>query len=108
MRSLYEHFVDNVTSKEFGSDGMPVANFFGKFFILLSKPNSVVLTYHLSGVAMHEICLCFMITNVKHPIVFVVLVMADVLENGMFSLFLFDAKLYFQCISLSHRRILFV
>jgi hypothetical protein len=31
MRSMYEHFIDNVTNKEFGSDGMPTVNFFGKF-----------------------------------------------------------------------------
>ena len=31
MRSLYEYFIDSVTSKHFGSDGMPVINFACKF-----------------------------------------------------------------------------
>ena len=34
------------------------------------------------GVLMHEICLSVMITSIKHPLVFVSLVMSDVLENS--------------------------
>ena len=33
------------------------------------------------GVLMHEICLSVMITSIKHPLVFVSLVLSDVLEN---------------------------
>lgn len=34
------------------------------------------------GVIMHEICLSVMITSIKHPLVFVSLVLSDVLENS--------------------------
>ena len=34
------------------------------------------------GVLMHEICLSVMITSIKHPLVFVSLVLSDVLENS--------------------------
>ena len=34
------------------------------------------------GVMMHEICLSVMITSIKHPLVFVSLVLSDVLENS--------------------------
>ena len=34
MRSLYEYFIDSVTSKHFGSDGMPIINFACTYRIL--------------------------------------------------------------------------
>jgi len=34
------------------------------------------------GVMMHEICLSVMITSIKHPLVFVSLILSDVLENS--------------------------
>ena len=34
------------------------------------------------GVMLHEICLSVMITSIKHPLVFVTLVLADVFENA--------------------------
>jgi len=37
---------------------------------------------NFTGVLMHEICLSVMITSIKHPLVFVSLVMSDVLENS--------------------------
>ena len=37
---------------------------------------------NFSGVLMHEICLSVMITSIKHPLVFVSLVLSDVLENS--------------------------
>jgi len=55
-------FSSNKSRKSSGSDGMPAINF--------------------SGVLMHEICLSVMITSIKHPLVFVSLVLSDVLENS--------------------------
>ena len=60
-RAGYEYGSDVITSKMFGSDGMPVVNYI--------------------GVMMHEICLSVMITSIKHPLVFASLVLSDVLEN---------------------------
>ena len=34
-----------------------------------------------AGVAMHEVCLSIMMTSINHPLVLVVLILADVLEN---------------------------
>jgi len=62
VRAGFEYGADALTSHTFGSDGMPAMNF--------------------AGVLMHEICLSVMITSVKHPLVFVSLVMSDVLENS--------------------------
>jgi hypothetical protein len=62
LRATFEYGVDAITSHTFGSDGMPAINFF--------------------GVMGHEICLSVMITSIKHPLVFVSLVLSDVLENS--------------------------
>jgi hypothetical protein len=62
IRAGFEYGCDAITAHTFGSDGMPVINF--------------------AGVLMHEICLSVMITSIKHPLVFVSLVMSDVLENS--------------------------
>ena len=61
LRAGFEYGADAITSHTFGSDGMPAINFL--------------------GVLMHEICLSVMITSIKHPLVFVSLVLSDVLEN---------------------------
>ena len=61
LRAGFEYGADAITSHTFGSDGMPAINF--------------------GGVIMHEICLSVMITSIKHPLVFVSLVLSDVLEN---------------------------
>ena len=61
LRSCYEYVTDGVTSKTFGSDAMPIATF--------------------AGVTMHEVCLSIMMTSLNHPLVLVVLILADVLEN---------------------------
>jgi hypothetical protein len=50
-----------MTSKTFGSDGMPVICLF--------------------GVAVHEVCLTLMMTSISHPLIFTILLMCDVLEN---------------------------
>jgi hypothetical protein len=62
LRAGFEYGCDAITAHTFGSDGMPAINF--------------------GGVIMHEICLSVMITSIKHPLVFVSLVMSDVLENS--------------------------
>ena len=62
IRATFEYGADAITSHTFGSDGMPAVNFV--------------------GVMMHEICLSVMITSIKHPLVFVSLVLSDVLENS--------------------------
>jgi hypothetical protein len=62
LRAGFEYGGDAITAHAFGSDGMPAINF--------------------AGVMMHEICLSVMITSIKHPLVFVSLVMSDVLENS--------------------------
>jgi hypothetical protein len=62
LRAGFEYGCDAITAHTFGSDGMPAINFF--------------------GVMMHEICLSVMITSIKHPLVFVSLVLSDVLENS--------------------------
>ena len=62
LRSGFEYGADALTSQSFGSDGMPVINF--------------------GGVLMHEVCLSVMITSIKHPLVFVSLVLSDILENS--------------------------
>lgn len=61
LRTCYEIAADSITTKTFGSDAMPVVSF--------------------GGVCMHEICLSFMMTSINHPLVFTILVLADVLEN---------------------------
>jgi hypothetical protein len=50
-----------MTSKTFGSDGMPVICLF--------------------GVGMHEVCLTLMMTSISHPLIFAMLVLCDVVEN---------------------------
>ena len=62
VRAGFEYGADSITSHTFGSDGMPAINF--------------------AGVMMHEICLSVMITSIKHPLVFISLVLSDVLENS--------------------------
>jgi hypothetical protein len=62
LRAGFEYGCDAITAHTFGSDGMPAINF--------------------GGVMMHEICLSVMITSIKHPLVFVSLVLSDVLENS--------------------------
>ena len=62
IRAGFEYGSDAITAHTFGSDGMPAINF--------------------AGVMMHEICLSVMITSIKHPLVFVSLVLSDVLENS--------------------------
>jgi hypothetical protein len=62
LRSWYEHKCDAVITSTFGSDKLPSLSFF--------------------GVMLHEICLSTMITSIKHPLVFVTLVLADVFENA--------------------------
>ena len=51
-----------MTSKSFGSDGMPVIC--------------------LAGVGMHEVCLTLMMTSISHPLIFAMLILCDVLENA--------------------------
>eukprot|EP00938_MAST-03A_sp_MAST-3A-sp1_P000489 g489.t1 len=55
LRAGFEYGADAITSHTFGSDGMPAINF---------------------------VCLSVMITSIKHPLVFVSLVLSDVLENS--------------------------
>ena len=62
LRASFEYVVDAIKSHTFGSDCMPAINFI--------------------GVLMHEVCLSVMITSIKHPLVFVSLVLSDVLENS--------------------------
>ena len=59
IRAGFEYGADIITAHTFGSDGMPALNF--------------------AGVMMHEICLSIMITSIKHPLVFVSLVLSDVM-----------------------------
>ena len=61
-RAFFEYGADAIISHRFGSDGMPIVNFL--------------------GCLMHEICLSVMITSMKHPLVFVSLVLSDVMENS--------------------------
>ena len=62
LRSWYEYKSDIIITNTFGSDKLPFVSFF--------------------GVMLHEICLSVMITSIKHPLVFVTLVLADVFENA--------------------------
>ena len=62
IRAGFEYGADVITSQTFGSDGMPAINFV--------------------GVTMHEVCLSVMITSIKHPLVFVALILSDVMENS--------------------------
>ena len=48
----------------------------------MPKYGSDKLPFSFFGVMMHEICLSVMITSIKHPLVFVTLVLADVFENA--------------------------
>ena len=50
-----------MTSKTFGSDGMPLVC--------------------LAGVTLHEVCLTFMMTSISHPLIFAMLILCDVSEN---------------------------
>jgi hypothetical protein len=61
QRASYEYGADAMTSKTFGSDGMPVIC--------------------LIGVALHEICLTLMMTSISHPSIFGMLILCDVVEN---------------------------
>jgi hypothetical protein len=62
LRSWFEHKCDAAITNIFGSDKLPSLSFM--------------------GVMLHEICLSTMITSIKHPLVFVTLVLADVFENA--------------------------
>ena len=62
IRSGYEYTVDAAITNKYGSDKLPYLSFY--------------------GVMLHEICLSVMITSIKHPLVFVTLVLADVFENA--------------------------
>jgi hypothetical protein len=62
LRSWFEHKCDAAITNTFGSDKLPSLSFL--------------------GVMLHEICLSTMITSIKHPLVFVTLVLADVFENA--------------------------
>ena len=62
LRASYEYGADIMTSKTFGSDGMPVIC--------------------MGGVGMHEICLTLMMTSISHPLIFGMLVLCDVVENA--------------------------
>jgi len=62
LRSWFEHKCDAAITNTFGSDKLPALSF--------------------CGVMLHEICLSTMITSIKHPLVFVTLVLADVFENA--------------------------
>jgi hypothetical protein len=85
QRSWFEYSADYITAKTFGSDSMPVVSFGGTLFFLLI----FILVFFIintqciifAGVSMHEICLSFMMTSINHPLVFAILVLADVLEN---------------------------
>ena len=61
LRTWYEYKCDAVITSTFGSNKLPLLSF--------------------AGVMLHEICLSTMITSIKHPLVFVTLVFADVFEN---------------------------
>ncbi len=62
FRSWFEYQADATITKTYGSDKLPYLSFY--------------------GVMLHEICLSVMITSIKHPLVFVTLVLADVFENA--------------------------
>ena len=62
FRSWFEYTADATITNTFGSDKLPFLSFF--------------------GVMLHESCLSVMITSIKHPLVFVTLVLADVFENA--------------------------
>ena len=62
LRSWYEYKADAAITNTYGSDKLPFFEF--------------------CGVMLHEICLSVMITSIKHPLVFVTLVLADVFENA--------------------------
>ncbi len=62
LRSWFEYQADAAITNKYGSDKLPFLSFY--------------------GVMLHEICLSVMITSIKHPLVFVTLVLADVFENA--------------------------
>ena len=62
LRSWYEYTADTAITNTYGSDKLPTLSFM--------------------GVMLHEISLSVMITSIKHPLVFVTLVLADVFENA--------------------------
>jgi len=92
LRATFEYAADFITSRKFGSDAMPVVNFQGGLNISLSLSVHVSYThthtYSNVGVLNHEICLSFMMTNINHPVVFVLLVCGDVFENAVCLYFL--------------------
>jgi len=62
LRTWFEYKADAAITSKYGSDKLPFMNIY--------------------GVMLHEICLSTMITSIKHPVVFVTLVLADVFENA--------------------------
>jgi len=62
LRTWFEYNCDAAITNTFGSDKLPMMSF--------------------GGVMMHETCLSVMITSIKHPLVFVTLILADAFENA--------------------------
>ena len=62
LRSWYEYEVDATVTNTYGSDKLPYLSF--------------------TGVMLHEICLSVMMSSIKHPLVFVTLILADLFENA--------------------------
>jgi len=63
LRTFYDSSIDGLLKSQYGSDG--------------------VSSLSMGGVAMHEVCLSVMLTNIKHPLVFASLVFCDVMENAV-------------------------
>ena len=86
VRASYEYGADAMTSKTFGSDGMYVffdphshSNLFNELIFILPNHRPVIC---LAGVGMHEICLTLMMTSISHPLIFIMLILCDILENA--------------------------
>ena len=62
FRAWYENENDKLITKKFGSDKMPFLSF--------------------CAINFHEVCLSIMITSIKHPLIFITLILADVFENA--------------------------
>jgi hypothetical protein len=62
LRASFEYAADAMTSKTFGSDGLPVIC--------------------CGGVALHEVTLTLMMTSISHPSIFGMLILCDVVENA--------------------------